>query len=96
MFIANVQSVAERIHHQTSQQKKKILMLQRDMRSSVYWRSTVCKKKKSQASVSESRYLKTDLCHLRAATLRRCVEQEQAEFGWWIEHILVTVNIASL
>lgn len=54
------------------------------------------KKKKSQASVSESWYLKTDLCHLRAATLRRCVEQEQAEFGWWIEHVLATVNIASL
>lgn len=46
--------------------------------------------------MSESWYLKTDLCHLRAATLRRCVEQEQAEFGWWIEHVLATVNIASL
>lgn len=47
----------------------------------------------SQAFVSETGYLKKKL---RAAALRRCIEQEQAEFGWWIEHILATVNIASL
>lgn len=53
----------------------------------------------SLASMSETWYLETNLCHLRAAALRRCVEQERArltESGWWIERILATVNIASL
>ncbi len=34
----------QRVYHQTTQQNKEMLMLQRDMRSSMYRRSTVCKK----------------------------------------------------
>ncbi len=74
---------------------------ERDMRSSIYRRSTICKTISdfSLASTSETWYLETNLCHLRAAALRRRVEQERArltESGWWIERILAIVNIASL